>query len=290
MLKTAIAHADLCKVYGDKESLKIIKDCGFDGVDYSLNADQDKKDFILLKSEQEIKAYYTDIKEYCQSIGLDIAHTHAPCYCELEANKLFEEYYQNIFKNAIKATHYLGADTICINAIIVPDHENNYKKNMELNVKFYTSLLPIMKEYGVKVAVGNRDALDPVRKVSGPSPISSAEKLLDLIENLNDDMFVVCFDTGHAYAAGQEPSHMLKLLDGKVKVLHIHDNDGLNDLHLPPTFGTIDWNKLCKTLKETGFNGYVSTQVNLFYTGENNMKELCSLLSAIARMFVDKAK
>lgn len=290
MLKTAIAHADLYKVYGDKESLKIIKDCGFDGVDYGLNAFQYEDDFILLKSDEEIKAYFTDVKEYCASIGLDIAHTHSPYYFAMEADKFFEEHYQNIFKNAIKATHYLGVDTIVIHAIVLPDHENNYKKNRDINVAFYTGLLPTMKEYGVKVAVENMDALDPVKKVSGPSPISSAEKILDLIDHLNDDMFVACFDTGHAYAASQEPSHMLELLGDKTKVLHLHDNDGLDDLHLPPTFGQINWNKFCKTLKETGFSGYVNMEVNLFHTGENNMKEMCALLSAIARMFVNKAK
>ena len=103
-------------------------------------------------------------------------------------------------------------------------------------------------------------------------------------------MFVACFDSGHAYAGSQEPSHMLKLLGDKVKVLHLHDNDGLDDLHLPPTFGTIDWNKLCKPLKEIGFDGYINMEVNLYYSGKACMIEHVKLLSAIARMFVEKAK
>jgi hypothetical protein len=48
---------------------------------------------------------------------------------------------------------------------VLPDHENNYFKNRSINVDFYSRLIPTMEEYGVKVAVENMDALDPIKKV-----------------------------------------------------------------------------------------------------------------------------
>lgn len=43
-----------------------------------------------------------------------------------------------------------------------------------------------------------------------------------------------CLDTGHAQIAGFAPADFLSLLGGRVAHLHLHRNDGVFDLHLPP--------------------------------------------------------
>ena len=50
MLKISLSHGDLYKVYGDKGALKVVKDCGFDGVDYDICTYQDEENFILIAS------------------------------------------------------------------------------------------------------------------------------------------------------------------------------------------------------------------------------------------------
>ena len=40
-----------------------------------------------------------------------------------------------------------------------------------------------------------------------------------------------------------------------LKILHCHDNDGKNDLHLPPCEGNIDWRSVTQALHGIGFDG-----------------------------------
>ena len=50
----------------------------------------------------------------------------------------------------------------------------------------------------------------------------------------------------------------IPILGKRIKALHIHDNDGRDDLHLAPMTGTINWAVLCECLKQIGYNGDLS--------------------------------
>lgn len=49
-----------------------------------------------------------------------------------------------------------------------------------------------------------------------------------------------CLDTGHAHLA-RELGLVIQKLSGHLKLVHINDNRGDWDAHLPPGEGTIDW-------------------------------------------------
>jgi len=49
----------------------------------------------------------------------------------------------------------------------------------------------------------------------------------------------------------------IKELKDLIVHVHVHDNDGLNDLHLPPTFGKINFIKIFNALKEINYNGQI---------------------------------
>jgi len=60
----------------------------------------------------------------------------------------------------------------------------------------------------------------------------------------------VCLDTGHLNVFSRLPiSRWWKVLGEKVVALHLHDNDGLSDDHLPPGKGTFDFRTLINLLK-----------------------------------------
>ena len=63
-----------------------------------------------------------------------------------------------------------------------------------------------------------------------------------------------CVDTGHAYLAGALHQVMHKL-SGHLKVIHANDNNGIEDDHLPPGQGKIDWYDTLMKLNTIGFNG-----------------------------------
>ena len=79
-----------------------------------------------------------------------------------------------------------------------------------------------------------------------PNGLASAERLnLFLGEthlNLN-----YCFDIGHAHMTGSVQAEFERM-QNRIRSTHLHDNDGVEDAHLFPGKGTIDWSKAMEML------------------------------------------
>ena len=52
----------------------------------------------------------------------------------------------------------------------------------------------------------------------------------------------------------------MRALGSRLKVLHVHDNDGVSDRHAIPFSGVTDWEDFAVALKEVGFNGVLSLE------------------------------
>ena len=63
-----------------------------------------------------------------------------------------------------------------------------------------------------------------------------------------------CLDTGHAHLAGDLPMAIYKL-SCHLRMIHINDNKGDWDGHLPPGEGDIDWKDVMTQLEQNGFRG-----------------------------------
>jgi sugar phosphate isomerase/epimerase len=63
-----------------------------------------------------------------------------------------------------------------------------------------------------------------------------------------------CLDTGHAFLAGELYPLVYKL-GPHLRMLHVHDNRGHLDDHLPPGEGRIDWGALTRELVMVNFRG-----------------------------------
>ncbi len=63
-----------------------------------------------------------------------------------------------------------------------------------------------------------------------------------------------CWDTGHGWLAGH-PAEAACDLGPHLVTLHLHDNDGREDQHLPPTEGALKWDALVPGLRRIGYRG-----------------------------------
>jgi sugar phosphate isomerase/epimerase len=83
-----------------------------------------------------------------------------------------------------------------------------------------------------------------------PNQFSSAERLLQFEELTHIGLNYV-FDTGHAHMnEGVEAAY--QLMKERIRSTHIHDNDGVKDIHLFPFLsegGTIDWKNVMGNLR-----------------------------------------
>jgi sugar phosphate isomerase/epimerase len=68
-------------------------------------------------------------------------------------------------------------------------------------------------------------------------------------------------DLGHCNLCGRRPVEMIRRFGGRIHHIHLHDNDGRSDLHLPPGAGNINWRAVVRALKEVGYDGTITLEV-----------------------------
>lgn len=274
MLKVGACCGDLKKyAKTDEEWFDFIKECGFDSVDFCFNGAPDDDSSILKKSDEELKDYCLKIKALGEKNELVFGQAHAPGFLpwDVAPECFFEEKYLKLFINSIKGASLIGAPYLVIHPIMFKDPENNFFKSIDYNVKFYNLLKPYAEKHNVIIAIENMCAINPLRKQGVPSNSSSTEKINFLLDKLGDDQrFCACLDTGHSFFCGQEPAQFARDLCSRLKVIHLQDGDGVQDLHLPPTYGYADWNELLTALKEIGFRGILNMEVS--FMGALNCK------------------
>lgn len=66
----------------------------------------------------------------------------------------------------------------------------------------------------------------------------------------DEERFGVCLDFAHAYISGTNMDEWLDKLGKYTKHIHINDNDGISDMHLPIGKGTFPWERYVQFLKK----------------------------------------
>lgn len=100
-------------------------------------------------------------------------------------------------------------------------------------------------------------------------------KILDAVPGL------IChIDTGHSNLCGRRPEQVLKRFGDVVRHIHISDNNGVSDLHLPPGTGTIDWKAVFAVLKEVGYDRTLTIEVfsadqDYILRSKEKIRQLC---------------
>ena len=70
-----------------------------------------------------------------------------------------------------------------------------------------------------------------------------------------------CLDTGHAHLA-RELDIVIQKLSGHLKMVHVNDNNGHRDDHLPPGEGGIDWTWFLRELRRADFHGVLVLELH----------------------------
>jgi sugar phosphate isomerase/epimerase len=78
--------------------------------------------------------------------------------------------------------------------------------------------------------------------------------MLYLLGAIRETNVGTCLDTGHAFLSGDLRTVVHKL-SGHLRMLHVNDNLGDHDGHLPPGEGAIDWISLIRQLRQWRFHG-----------------------------------
>jgi len=91
--------------------------------------------------------------------------------------------------------------------------------------------------------------------------ISNSDAMLRLIDDVGMDNFGAVLDTGHLHAAKELLPLSVEKLGERIMYVHASDNDGRDNLHLPPGEGTVDWEGVFRGLRKFGFRGPIAVDV-----------------------------
>lgn len=180
------------------------------------------------------------IREGFEKKGLSIT-MHGP-YMELNPGSLDESIRRNAeykYELALKAASFLRPKTIVLHGGY---HEKKFRGNVELwieqSMKTWPRFVKEAERLGVVIAVEHIFEKDPY-------PLKA------LIEKINSPFFRACIDTGHLNVfSNGNTEEWLRELGPYLAEVHLHDNDGTHDEHLPLGDGRINFRLFFMLLKK----------------------------------------
>lgn len=268
---------------------------GFDCVDYGFF--HTESDAIcghvpeIYLPDSEFEAYFKAKRQMIEKNGMTVSQTHA-CFAIDDIPEMGVSTQMLLgLKRCIMATALLGAKYLVVHPVKRPYNERA-NEAFDLTVNTYKALIPTLEKYDVYVACENLFGRDDLKRPV-PCNCSYPDQLISIIEATGSDRFVSCLDTGHMLLCGGDCACAVRDLGDRLKVLHVHDNDKINDRHAMPMDGNgeieIDWPAFITALKETGFDGVFSLEVDgMIFRAAAVYPELMFDYCRIAKKVVDR--
>jgi sugar phosphate isomerase/epimerase len=198
---------------------------------------------VVAEGRHDLRAIEKQFLELTPSYDLKFS-AHAPM-SDINIGSLNQNMHEAAMKEllaALGACRRLGMDVMTVHPpFMTPLGFVSRDRVIEVTQESLKRLDAFSQELGVKVALENMPH----------SPFSTGttpEGLMQLIEGTE---ISVCLDVGHANTAGNLKDFIK--LKKKIVNLHVHDNQGKTDEHLPVGDGTVDFPWLLKSL--SGYKG-----------------------------------
>lgn len=250
---------------GSKYSLSaaadFLSDAGFDGVDLSLDQLEPDADDVL-------RSVFYSFGNRAASRGLTIPLCHLPFYMPNPDDATAMARFSREIASGLRMAVMLNIPDAVVHPIV--RHESQRCRGLWLdeNIRFLTPLRDLAGRLGVTLCIENMTgkpyAAHPYEAVFG----CTADDVLELAGKLD---VMVCWDFGHANITGLCQSAELEKLRGRVRCLHIHDNDGVGDSHrIPfecpesaPLGGCVNWEDAAEGLRLCEFLSTSNRCMNL---------------------------
>jgi sugar phosphate isomerase/epimerase len=107
-----------------------------------------------------------------------------------------------------------------------------------------------------------------------------------IFQEFSSPKLVFCYDSGHnnCYTPQRD---FLRQYGSKLFALHLHDNDGIEDLHMIPFDGNIAWDKVKEQVEGAGYSGPIVLEVE---QGRHRKYKNMSAEEFLSRAFSSTAK
>lgn len=238
-----------------KESFKMAKDAGFDGVELALF---EEGELSLNTTEEELLA----IKKSAEECGIELYSVASELlwyYWLNDTDETLREKGKAIVRKQIDCAKALGCDSILVVPGVVgadwaiPGKTMDYELTYERSLDALKELSKYAEEKGVCIAVenvGNKFLLSPM-------------EMRDFVDAVGSDYVQAYFDVGNCLMEGY-PEHWIHTLGKRIKQVHFKDyrviaggDHGFVDL----LAGDVDYPAVMQAFKDIGYDGWVTAEM-----------------------------
>lgn len=277
MLGIGVQSKNIVDDTNPAEGFRLLRNAGFTCTDFSLNKYLLNTDLykgtlnkFFDRSVEELKEYFTPHKEAAKKFGITINQMHMPypIFVPNMGREINDYLWNEVAPKSMYLCAFFECPCIVIHGLKLARYLGSEEAEWAETEKFIEYIAPLAKESGITVCIENLYDGQGGHLLEGPC--CDAGKAARRIDEINGrygaEVLGFCFDTGHANLVGLDFERFLTTLGHRLKVLHIHDNDGIADLHqIPFTFtktrentSSTDWDGFVRGLKNIKYNGVLS--------------------------------
>lgn len=274
----------LTSKFGVEKTVNMLADAGFPAIDITM---LDPCDPPFCENWRDLAHRLNDI---AKERGITYIQAHAPV-------GKWDHYIQNVIPmlpDVFEFAGILGIPNVVVHPIMRGYYYDDKEAMFSENIEFYNKIAPLAKKNGVKIGLENmwqrHRVSNQIRDCIGADP----KELIAIYETLNDpEAFTICLDMGHVALCGREPEDAIREIGGeRLGCIHAHDVDYVDDLHVLPGMGKINWDKVCHALADVGYNGCFTLESGKTYKNfdDAQLPTLLKFMADTTRYLAEKVE
>ena len=245
MLKIGVQTQNVIYDNNPAEGFQMLREVGFDCVDFSLhgylkNTDlyEGRRNDFFDKSNNDLELYFTPHKRAAELNNITIHQMHMP-YPILNPrvdNELNEYLINVVAPKSLQLCAFFNCQYIVVHGLKLIRFTGSEETEWQYTENILGRFAPIAKELGITICIENlyTNIGGHLIESTGCNAKKSAERIDRFNDRYGAEVLGFCLDTGHANLVGLPFEDFIKTLGQRLKVLHVHDNDGIRDLHQIP--------------------------------------------------------
>lgn len=242
------AQADFyIKHYGQKAGVQYLKDLGYESIIYTAMESQGTP-FVANGTDEELKKYFCEVRKATESCGMTIPFVTLKNELYSDVNPDFLEKGKRICLKAIKATAYMGSDTLGIQPVCLrKSTPDAFEKSKAITYQIFEELQKEADKVGVRLAVIN-NTKQRCFSSGSDSYGCRAEELLELAQHFNTG---VILNPVHSLKAGERVPDMIETLGERlIGLLLIDASMRTMSQGTMPLMGAVDYFGIAEYLQK----------------------------------------
>ena len=253
------AYTDGGARFSMTSAVDFLADNGFDGIDLSLDTVSGIGDGRP-SFDDDWRGVLYSFGSRAAARGLTIPTCHLPFYMPSPDDADAMSRFAKSQLLGLDAAAMLKIPCAVIHPIVRHSSQRKRRAWLDENLSYLSPIRERAARLGVTLAIENMAGVPypyaPDETVYG----SRAADVRLLADRLDTG---ICWDFGHAHLSHLCQSAELATVGDRLRMIHIHDNDGANDRHLIPLAGSIDWDDALRGLRAIDFHSMSWRCLNL---------------------------